>query len=57
MLSSRPIFADRKLILIATVDIKITHDHRIFEKSVNCIETINGAAADVHAARFQWHIG
>jgi hypothetical protein len=30
---------------------------RIFEKSVNCIETINGAAADVHAARFQWHIG
>ncbi|KAH5039225.1 hypothetical protein HBI75_067130 [Parastagonospora nodorum] len=29
----------------------------IFEKSVNCIETINGAAADVHAARFQWHIG
>ncbi|CAO2649345.1 Nn.00g067300.m01.CDS01 [Neocucurbitaria sp. VM-36] len=29
----------------------------IFEKSVNCIETLNGAAADVHAARFQWHIG
>ncbi|KAH7087329.1 hypothetical protein FB567DRAFT_343632 [Paraphoma chrysanthemicola] len=29
----------------------------IFEKSVNCIETINGAAADVDAARFQWHIG
>lgn len=30
---------------------------RIFEKSVNCIETLNGAAADVDAARFQWHIG
>ncbi|KAF1915616.1 hypothetical protein BDU57DRAFT_557721 [Ampelomyces quisqualis] len=29
----------------------------IFEKSVNCIETINGAAVDVHAAQFQWHIG
>ncbi|EUC31976.1 hypothetical protein COCCADRAFT_6212 [Bipolaris zeicola 26-R-13] len=29
----------------------------IFEKSVNCVETINGAAADVDAARFQWHIG
>lgn len=29
----------------------------IFEKSVNCIETLNGAAADVDAARFQWHIG
>jgi hypothetical protein len=29
----------------------------IFEKSVNSIETINGASADVHAARFQWHIG
>jgi hypothetical protein len=31
--------------------------HRIFEKSVNCIETINGASVDVDAARFQWHIG
>ncbi|KAI4708696.1 hypothetical protein J4E89_006753 [Alternaria sp. Ai002NY15] len=30
---------------------------RIFEKSVNCVETLNGAAADVDAARFQWHIG
>ncbi|RYN40806.1 hypothetical protein AA0112_g2745 [Alternaria arborescens] len=29
----------------------------IFEKSVNCVETLNGAAADVDAARFQWHIG
>ncbi|KAF2630433.1 hypothetical protein BU25DRAFT_257829 [Macroventuria anomochaeta] len=29
----------------------------IFEKSVNCIETINGASVDVDAARFQWHIG
>ncbi|KAF2637828.1 hypothetical protein P280DRAFT_471994 [Massarina eburnea CBS 473.64] len=29
----------------------------IFEKSVNCIETINGATVDVDAARFQWHIG
>ena len=35
----------------------LTHSRRIFEKSVNCIETINGAAADVDAARFQWHIG
>jgi hypothetical protein len=31
--------------------------HSIFEKSVNCIETINGASVDVDAARFQWHIG
>ncbi|KAL1608356.1 hypothetical protein SLS60_003297 [Paraconiothyrium brasiliense] len=29
----------------------------IFEKSVNMIETLNGATADVDAARFQWHIG
>ncbi|KAF2446274.1 hypothetical protein P171DRAFT_357011 [Karstenula rhodostoma CBS 690.94] len=29
----------------------------IFEKSVNMIETLNGASADVDAARFQWHIG
>ncbi|KAJ4353969.1 uncharacterized protein N0V89_005701 [Didymosphaeria variabile] len=29
----------------------------IFEKSVNTIETLNGATADVDAARFQWHIG
>ncbi|KAF2263940.1 hypothetical protein CC78DRAFT_603201 [Lojkania enalia] len=29
----------------------------IFEKSVNCIETLNGAGVDVNAARFQWHIG
>ncbi|KAL1793264.1 hypothetical protein ACET3X_008246 [Alternaria dauci] len=29
----------------------------IFEKSVNCVETLNKAAADVDAARFQWHIG
>ncbi|KAH9859929.1 hypothetical protein IAQ61_011712 [Plenodomus lingam] len=28
----------------------------IFEKSVNCIETLNHAAADVDAARFHWHI-
>lgn len=28
----------------------------IFEKSVNCIETLNGAAADIDAARFHWHI-
>ncbi|PVI02705.1 hypothetical protein DM02DRAFT_559162 [Periconia macrospinosa] len=29
----------------------------IFEKSVNCIETLNNASVDVDAARFQWHIG
>jgi hypothetical protein len=31
--------------------------YSIFEKSVNCIETINGASVDADAARFQWHIG
>jgi hypothetical protein len=36
---------------------ELTYRESIFEKSVNCIETINGAAADVDAARFQWHIG
>lgn len=29
----------------------------IFEKSVNCIDTLNGATVDVEAGRFQWHIG
>lgn len=29
----------------------------IFAKSVNLIETINGANADVDAERFRWHIG
>ncbi|ORY00294.1 fungal-specific transcription factor domain-domain-containing protein [Clohesyomyces aquaticus] len=29
----------------------------IFEKSVNLIETLNGAVIDVDVARFQWHIG
>ncbi|KAF2181621.1 hypothetical protein K469DRAFT_588693 [Zopfia rhizophila CBS 207.26] len=29
----------------------------IFEKSINLIETLNGASVDVDAARFQWHIG
>ncbi|KAF2854182.1 hypothetical protein T440DRAFT_270244 [Plenodomus tracheiphilus IPT5] len=40
-------------------DVVFSEDIRrsIFEKSVNCIETLNGAAADVDAARFQWHIG
>lgn len=36
---------------------RTTDYDRIFEKSVNCVETLNGAAADVDAARFQWHIG
>jgi len=35
----------------------MANNARIFEKSVNCVETLNGAAADVDAARFQWHIG
>ncbi|KAL5119074.1 hypothetical protein ACEQ8H_002998 [Pleosporales sp. CAS-2024a] len=39
--------------VVFSIDIR----RSIFEKSVNCIETINGAAADVHAARFRWHIG
>jgi len=43
--------------LFVIISKRLTWDHRIFEKSVNCIETINGAAADIHAARFQWHIG
>jgi hypothetical protein len=30
---------------------------RIFEKSVNLIETINNATADAEAERFRWHIG
>ncbi|KAF2999245.1 hypothetical protein E8E13_002670 [Curvularia kusanoi] len=40
-------------------DVVFSDDIRksIFEKSVNCIETINGASVDVDAARFQWHIG
>ncbi|KAF2824057.1 hypothetical protein CC86DRAFT_63554 [Ophiobolus disseminans] len=40
-------------------DVVFSNDIRrsIFEKSVKCIETINNAAADVDAARFQWHIG
>ncbi|KAF3053359.1 hypothetical protein E8E11_011608 [Didymella keratinophila] len=40
-------------------DVVFSNDIRksIFEKSVNCIETINGASVDVDAARFQWHIG
>ncbi|KAJ8111291.1 hypothetical protein OPT61_g6079 [Boeremia exigua] len=40
-------------------DIVFSPDIRksIFEKSINCIETINGASVDVDAARFQWHIG
>ncbi|KAH8724757.1 hypothetical protein GQ44DRAFT_617556 [Phaeosphaeriaceae sp. PMI808] len=29
----------------------------IFEKSINCIEAINGATSDLEVARFQWHIG
>lgn len=29
----------------------------IFEKSINCIETLNGASIDVDIARYQWHIG
>ncbi|KAF2715017.1 hypothetical protein K504DRAFT_368193 [Pleomassaria siparia CBS 279.74] len=29
----------------------------IFEKSVKCIETLNGASADLDMARYQWHIG
>ncbi|KAF2012527.1 hypothetical protein BU24DRAFT_351626 [Aaosphaeria arxii CBS 175.79] len=29
----------------------------IFEKSVNCVETLNGASVDADAARFHWHIG
>jgi hypothetical protein len=43
--------------IFAIVTKGLTCDYSIFEKSVNCIEAINGAAADVHAARFQWHIG
>jgi hypothetical protein len=39
------------------IEDELTTGCRIFEKSINCIETINGAAADVDAARFQWHIG
>jgi hypothetical protein len=35
----------------------MTDNASIFEKSVNCVEALNGAAADVDAARFQWHIG
>lgn len=30
---------------------------RIFEKSVRCIETLNGASVDADISRFQWHIG
>jgi len=30
---------------------------RIFEKSVNLVETINNATADAEAERFRWHIG
>lgn len=29
----------------------------IFEKSVNCVETLNGAQVDIETARFHWHIG
>ncbi|KAE8842069.1 hypothetical protein PTNB73_00123 [Pyrenophora teres f. teres] len=29
----------------------------IFEKSISCVEALNVAAADIDAARFQWHIG
>ncbi|KAF2004474.1 hypothetical protein P154DRAFT_485125 [Amniculicola lignicola CBS 123094] len=39
--------------LVFSVDIRKS----IFEKSVNCVETLNGASIDVEAARFQWHIG
>ncbi|KAI8940977.1 hypothetical protein NX059_002227 [Plenodomus lindquistii] len=40
-------------------DIVFSEDIRrsIFEKSVNCVEAVNGAASDVDTARFQWHIG
>ncbi|KAL6706734.1 hypothetical protein ACN47E_005276 [Coniothyrium glycines] len=40
-------------------DVVFSDDIRrsIFEKSVNCIETLNRAAADLDAARFHWHIG
>ncbi|KAL5394175.1 hypothetical protein PMIN06_005167 [Paraphaeosphaeria minitans] len=39
--------------LVFSIDVRKS----IFEKSVNIIETLNGASADVDAARFQWHIG
>ncbi|KAH7122520.1 fungal-specific transcription factor domain-containing protein [Dendryphion nanum] len=40
-------------------DIVFSGDIRksIFEKSVNCVETLNGASVDVDATRFHWHIG
>ncbi|KAJ4302847.1 hypothetical protein N0V90_001738 [Kalmusia sp. IMI 367209] len=40
-------------------DVVFSSDVRksIFQKSVNMIETLNGATVDVDAARFQWHIG
>lgn len=57
MLFSRVRSGNRKLILITLNLEMLIDDGRIFEKSVNCIETLNGASVDVDAARFQWHIG
>jgi hypothetical protein len=47
----------KSYVVLSIPDFNILTRHRIFEKSVNCIETINGASIDVDAARFQWHIG
>lgn len=50
--------ANRKRILIGTTKGAIVNAaNRIFENSLNCIETLNGAVVDSDAARFQWHIG
>ncbi|CAI6333255.1 unnamed protein product [Periconia digitata] len=40
-------------------DIVFSNETRklIFQKSVNCMETLNTASFDVDVARFQWHIG
>lgn len=50
-------YADRTFCYLSFSLNGANNEFRIFEKSVNCIETLNGAAADVDAARFQWHIG
>jgi hypothetical protein len=56
MLSSRTRFANRRY-PDCLFQPQVADYFRIFEKSVNCVETLNGAAADVDVARFHWHIG
>jgi len=58
MLFLQMTFADRTCFDCSNVQefVALADQYRIFEKSISCVEAMNVAAADIDAARFQWHI-